>query len=216
MKKSGYMANKYVLPIGLAIVVYLGSLPTVRSQVKLADDPAYTVERILLNGGSSGGIEITGDCGDTVKAPLTIAGATIEEKLISMQASMPTLRWEKTSLGYRVKIGTTDVESVTNVVIPPTTVSIDIDNIQVATGELLNKPEIENHIARTKLKLFGPTIGFSSVRTTNAPKQSELKLPRGSMADDLDQIGAASGQRVWLYASNQCDGTLSGRLSWLP
>src|SRR5271156_1451512 len=106
------MANNCVLHIGLAVIVYLGSLPTARSQVEPADGPAYTIERILSNGGSSGGIEMTSGCRDMAKPPLTIAGSTIEEKLLSMQASMPTLRWEKTSLGYRVKIGTSDVESL--------------------------------------------------------------------------------------------------------
>ena len=181
------------LPIRLAIVLYLVSLPVTRSEVGLGDEPAHVVERILSDGAASGGIEITSGCGDEVKAPLRITGGTIDEKLTSMQTSVPTLRWEKNALAYRVTIGTTEVESLMNVVIPPTTVSIG--NIQTATGELLNKPDVNTRIAQSNLKLWDQ-LGLSSVRSTKAQEQSELRLPVGSVADDLDRIGAAFGQTI--------------------
>jgi len=201
------------LPIGLAILLYLVSLPVTRSEVGLGDDPAHVIERISSDGTASGGIEITSGCEDEVKAPLRIAGGTIDEKFTSIQASIPTLRWEQNALAYRVTIGTTDVESLMNVVIPPTTVSIG--NIQTATGELLNAPEVNTRIAQSNLQRWDQ-LGFSSVRSTKAQEESELRLPVGSVADDLDRIGAAFGQTIWLYTSRRCQGTLMGRgVVWL-
>jgi hypothetical protein len=202
-----------VLPRGLAIVVYLVSLPVTRSEVGPGDDPAHVIERILSDGTASGGIEITSGCEDEVKVPLRIAGGTIDEKLTSIQTSIPTLRWEKNALAYRVTIGITDVESLMNVVVPPTTVSIG--NIQTATGELLNKPEVNTRTAQSNLKLYSLPLGFSSVRSTKPQEQSELMLPAGSVADDLDRVGAAFDERIWLYTSRRCQGTLMGRVLWL-
>jgi hypothetical protein len=201
------------LPVGLAIVVYLVSLPVTRSEVGLGDDPAHVIGRVLSDGTASGGVEITNGCEDEVKVPLRIAGGTIDEKLTSIQTSIPTLRWKNNALAYRVTIGTTDVESLMNVVIPPTTVSIG--NIETATDELLNKPEVNTRIAQSNLKLYSLPLGFSSVRSTKAQEQSELRLPVGSVADDLDRFGAAFGQRIWLYTSRRCQGTLTGRVLWL-
>lgn len=202
--------NMSMISVGLACLCYL---PNVVSQVKSLDTPAEITARVLSEGGASGGIEVSIGCEESAKRQYTIIGETVDDNLESLQNAIPQLQWQKGALGYKIVIGKVSPTSILQVVIPP--ITVDTNDISAATDQIFNRPEVQARLEKTRLKLFAPPIGYSSIKSADQIKHTMLKLPAGTIAKDLDLIAYNVGHKIWLYSTRDCSGQLNGRLLWI-
>jgi hypothetical protein len=195
----------------LALFILLGCQADLMSQREDMDVPSSIVVRVLSEGSATGGVELSVGCEPERRAHYALTGET---KLMSLQATVPTLRWKKNAGIYRIQIGQDSTASLMHVSIPPTT--LFFSNVKDATDQLFSRPEVDLYIRKTRLKLFAAPVGYSSnPRLTNSATTKQLYLASGTIADDADQIGITEGQKIWLYSSSSCNGASNGRFQWL-
>jgi hypothetical protein len=200
---------KFVLPMIIFLIC-----PTCRSVSRARNDdfPANVLARVIYAGGGVGGVEQHLGCEEQKRVPLPGAGSKIDDKLTSLQADIPTLTWSKNNSGYRVYVGSNGMPSLTNVTLPPLTLLFS--EVSAATDQLLSQPSVEDHIAKTHLKLFSPPIGYRGATPPTSAK-IRLDLPAGTLADDLDRIAQAGAKNIWIYTVSECKGSYNARLFWL-
>lgn len=167
------------------------------------------VTAILRQDHTPGGVEVEYGCSEQEVQTVAIEGTTIAEKLSSLQAMNPTLRWSRVSSGYVIHAGSDKLLSLTQVKLPAITLSLKDAKSDVS--QLLNRTEIQQYIEVTHLKLFEAPLGYSSVKGDNH-EEKKLQLPPGTVAEDLEFIVESYRDKEWVYSGSRCGGSHTGRV----
>jgi hypothetical protein len=82
------------------------------------------------------------------------------------------------------------------------------------TDRLLNLPVVKDQIARLKLTLRPPELGFAQL-PVNAGPQKQISLKSLTLRQALNAIAGADHPRVWLYEQSTCAGQTTILVQWL-
>jgi hypothetical protein len=177
---------------------------------------ARVVDQISLQmqrHGKSGGVVEYRDCSIEDSHFDLADGPDIESFLrsvpLAVHLSWRTLPDEGT---YLVEIGQTPINPLAGTMLPPTI--LDTGSLDRASEGLLSSKFVASKAAQLGIRFYDRNLGFSAIDRSSHNSRAELKLPAGSLAEDLNRIAAQKPGAVWVLTENSCGKRVTASFAW--
>jgi len=165
--------------------------------------------------GPGGMISIRTGCANPNPHVFLLEDTTLKQGLDHVSSVDSTRKW--TYLDGRVVVG---LEQAENTILKTIIQDVEIlpgDPLSLSTQRLVQTPEVQTSIQRTKLSEITPELGFGQISKDPKPASSEGQashIHRTSLLDALNAL-ATTRTAVWEYEQFTCNNKASFRLNWV-
>jgi hypothetical protein len=114
---------------------------------------------------------------------------------------------------YLIEIGSPPNDTLMAIQLPD--IVIDGSNLTIAANLLLTNKLVSAKATQLGIRFYDRDFGFSPGNKKDEKAASELKLPSGTLAEDLNHIAAQTPGAVWMFTQNSCNGSVTGSFAWV-
>lgn len=172
------------------------------------------VASLLRKHAQSGGIVEFSDCHSSDQHFEMTSNSDVPSALSSLPPSTH-LRWQilSGSSTYLVEIGSSPADSLLATRLPD--LVIGSRDLSRGANLLFTNKLVSAKTAQLGLRFYDRDFGFSPSNKIDERPTSELKLPAGTLAEDLNRLAAQNPGAVWMFTQNSCNDRVTGSFAWV-